>query len=100
MHRLASLARTVPLVVDVALDRAAVLTPLAPIASALTVTFGVSDAGLLDALTGTMPPIGRLPIGLPASMDAVRAVESDAGLPPEACLYPVGAGLSLPTEDG
>ncbi|GAA3870649.1 glycoside hydrolase family 3 protein [Tessaracoccus defluvii] len=93
IHRLRTIAAAAPLIVDVALDRAAVLTPLSDIATALTVTFGVSDGSLIDALTGTVPPIGRLPVAIPVSMDAVRAVDSDAGLQPAACLYPIGTGL-------
>lgn len=96
VYRLASIAAQVPLILDVALDRAAVLTPVADVASALTVTFGVSDLALLRALTGEVPPVGRLPVALPTSMDDVRGVQEDAGLRPEACLYPLGHGVPLP----
>lgn len=95
LYALETIASQVPLVVDVQLDRAAVLTPLARIASALTVTFGVSDEALLKAWTGEVPPLGRLPIAIPRSMDDVRAVASDAGLTENATLYPVGHGLRL-----
>jgi beta-glucosidase len=90
VYHLASVASRTRLVVDVALDRAAVLTPIAAIASALTATFGVSDLALLRALTGEITPVGRLPIALPISMDDVRAVAEDAGLAIEKCLYPLG----------
>ena len=50
--RLARLAEQCPLVVDVVLDRPAVLTPLLGIASAVVGSYGTSDPALLDALTG------------------------------------------------
>lgn len=95
IYRLRSIAQRVPLVLDVSLDRAAVLTPLATIASALTATFGVSDRALMRALTGEIPPAGRLPIALPRSMEAVRRTQADAGLLHEDALYAVGTGLAV-----
>jgi beta-glucosidase len=81
--------------VDVALDRAAVLTPLDEIAAVLTVTFGVSDAALLDALTGRITPRGRLPFQLPRSMEAVAASRSDVPSDTADPLYEFGDGLTL-----
>jgi beta-glucosidase len=96
IYRLQTIARRVPLVVDVALDRGAVLTPIAAVAAALTVTFGVSDLALLRAISGEVEPVGRLPISLPRSMSVVRNVDEDAGLRPEDCLYTNGYGQILP----
>ena len=70
--RLARLAAHCPLVVDVVLDRPAVLTPLLGVAGAVVGSYGTSDAALLDALTGTIAPQGRLPFDLPRSMEQVR----------------------------
>jgi beta-glucosidase len=70
--RLARIAATCPLVVDVVLDRPAVLTPLLPLASALVGSYGTCDDALVDALTGTVEPRGRLPFDLPRSMEQVR----------------------------
>ena len=70
--RLARIAAHCPLVVDVVLDRPAVLTPLLPLASALVGSYGTSDDALVDALTGTVEPVGRLPFDLPRSMEQVR----------------------------
>lgn len=95
IYKLESIARRVPLVVDVTLDRAAVLAPLARVATALTVTFGVSDQALTRALWGDVLPEGRLPIALPRSMDAVRVVLADAGLSDPGALYPLGSGLNI-----
>lgn len=78
VHRLREIARTVPLVVDVVLDRPAILTPLLDDLAGLTVTFGVSDEALLAVLTGQIAPAGRLPVEMPRSMEAVRAAAPDA----------------------
>ncbi|WP_392544669.1 glycoside hydrolase family 3 protein [Oryzobacter telluris] len=75
--RLRRVAAACPLVVDVILDRPAVLTPLLPFTAALVGTYGTSDAALLDALTGRIGPRGRLPFDLPRSMDQVRAHPED-----------------------
>lgn len=94
--RMQRLAARVPLVVDVALDRGAVLTPLVPVTTALTATYGSSDAALLDALTGRVAPRGRLPMDLPVSMDAVRRHPEDVpGFGADA-LFRFGDGLDLP----
>ena len=92
--RLARVAADCPLVIDVHLDRAAILTPLLDVAAALTVTFGVDDAAWLDAVTGRVPPEGRLPFELPRSMAAVR--ESLPDVPGTAdALFAPGHGLPL-----
>src|SRR5690606_21016899 len=67
-HRLARIKAACPLVLDVDLDRAAVLTDIAPVVDVLTGTFGVSGAAWVDALTGKIPAQGRLPLDLPRSM--------------------------------
>lgn len=94
--RLQRIAAQVPLVVDVSLDRPAVLTPLVPVCSALTATYGTSDAAWLDALTGTIPASGRLPFDVPVSMDAVRCHPEDVPGFGEDALFPFGHGLTLP----
>jgi beta-glucosidase len=98
VYRLQQIARVTPLLLDVSLDRPAILTPLAEIASGLTVTFGVSDEALLLALTGEIVPRGVLPIEIPRSMDAVRAAHES--LPGTADpLYPSGYGIRISGED-
>ncbi len=75
--RLRRIAALCPLVLDVVLDRPAVLTPLLPLAAAVVGSYGTSDEALLDALTGRIPPVGRLPFDLPRSMDQVRSHPED-----------------------
>ncbi|NAZ81353.1 glycoside hydrolase family 3 protein [Kineococcus sp. R8] len=96
VHRLARLAERLPLLLDVRLDRPAVLTPLLPFATVLTGTFGVGDQALVNALSGRVPPAGRLPFALPVSMDAVRSSPVDRPLDTRASLFPAGHGLTLP----
>jgi beta-glucosidase len=75
--RLARIAARCPLVVEITLDRPAILTPLLPVARALVASYGSSDAALLDALAGVIYPGGRLPFDIPRSMEAVRRSPED-----------------------
>jgi beta-glucosidase-like glycosyl hydrolase len=95
--RVRALAAELPVILDVYLERAGILTPFQGIASAITANFGASDAALLDALTATIPPRGRLPIELPRSMAAVENSRPDVPNDTEDPLYQFGAGLSLST---
>ncbi|MBK8445854.1 MAG: glycoside hydrolase family 3 protein [Micropruina sp.] len=95
--RLARIAAQCPLVIDIALDRPAVLTPLLEVASALTVSYGSSGAAWLDAVTARIPPRGRLPFDLPRSMAQVREHSEDVpgfGDP----LFAQGWGLRIDSE--
>ncbi|MFI2487457.1 glycoside hydrolase family 3 protein [Promicromonospora kroppenstedtii] len=96
----AEVAAAVPTVVDVHLDRPAILTPLLPHADTLVVTFGVGTPALLDALTGAVPPEGRLPFDLPRSAVAVEASRSDVPFDTADPLFRFGAGEGLGAEDG
>ncbi|MDX3663069.1 glycoside hydrolase family 3 N-terminal domain-containing protein [Streptomyces sp. ID05-26A] len=89
--RLARIAAVCPLIVDVTLDRPAVLTPLLPHVSTLVVSYGSTDEALADALTGVFPAQGRLPFDLPRSMEQVRRHPEDvAGY--DDPLFPFGHG--------
>jgi beta-glucosidase-like glycosyl hydrolase len=96
IHRLRRLAQQCPLVVDVTLDRPAVLTPLMEFASAVVGSYGTSGPALVDALTGAVPPRGVLPFDLPRSMQDVRDHPEDRpGF--DDPLFPCGFGLDLPS---
>ncbi|WP_314372541.1 glycoside hydrolase family 3 N-terminal domain-containing protein [Sphingomonas paucimobilis] len=86
-------AAKVPTLVAINLDRPAILTNVRDKARALLVTFGASDAAVLDVATGRATAMGRLPFELPRSEASVArqdpAVQDDSGDP----LYPLGAGL-------
>lgn len=68
MQAIAAAARHVPVIVAVEMDRPAILTNLLPHSRGLIVTFGASDAGLLDIVAGRASARGRLPFDLPRSM--------------------------------
>ena len=94
LARLVALMRLVPTVVDVYLDRPAVIPELANAAAALLADFGVSDAALLEVVFGRTTPTGVLPFELPSSMDAVRRQLPDVPYDSEDPLFPFGHGLS------
>ncbi len=73
---LRTLMATVPTVIDVFLDRAAVLPELVD-AAALLADFGAADDAVLDVVFGHAKAEGRLPIELPSSMTAVEAHPED-----------------------
>jgi beta-glucosidase len=90
--RLERIAAHCPVLLDVTLDRPAILTPLLDVAAVLTVSYGSSATAWLDAITGRLPPRGRLPFDLPRSMAQVRAHPEDRpGF--DDPLFPRGFGL-------
>lgn len=89
-----SVARVVPTVVQVFLDRPAILTPFAGAVSAIAADFGASQAALLDVLFGEAAPQGRLPMDLPSSMEAVRANRPDVPFDTADPLFRFGHGLA------
>ena len=94
-HRLDRIRAACPLILDVDLDRAAVLTGIVDRCDALTGSFGVSGAAWIDALTGAIPAQGRLPIDLPRSMEAVRRAPADVPGGTEDPLFPCGHGVQI-----
>ena len=93
-ERLLSIMQKAPTIVDIYLDRPAVIPEIAAQAAALLANFGASDQALLEVIFGKFAPNGRLPFELPASMEAVRRQKSDLPYDSDAPLYPFGAGLS------
>ncbi|MBW5248369.1 glycoside hydrolase family 3 C-terminal domain-containing protein [Streptomyces sp. P01-B04] len=89
------LMKTVPTLVCVNLERAAVLPEIAEHAAALLADFGASDTALLDVAFGHVTPQGRLPFELPRSMAAVAASREDVPNDTENPVFPAGHGLTL-----
>ena len=91
----AALLGRVPTMVDIFLDRPAVIPEIAAESAALLGSFGASDAALLDVVFGRFAPTGRLPFELPSSMAAVERQAPD--LPHDSAdpLFPFGHGLGF-----
>ena len=88
------LLRTVPAIVDIYLDRPAVIPGISAYAKGLLADFGASDAAVLDVIFGKAKPGGHLPLELPSSMEAVRAQKEDVPYDSKDPLYKFGYGLS------
>ncbi|GAA1728099.1 glycoside hydrolase family 3 N-terminal domain-containing protein [Isoptericola hypogeus] len=94
----ADVAAQVPTVVDVYLDRPAILAPVLDAlgeTGTLVVNFGASTPALLDALAGVVPPEGRLPFDLPRSTAAVEASREDVPFDTADPLFRFGHGLDI-----
>lgn len=87
------LLRTVPTVVDIYLDRPAVIPEISQKALGLMVNFGASDAAVLDVIFGKAKPEGKLPFELPSSMEAVKNQMEDMPYDSKDPLYKFGFGL-------
>lgn len=90
-----AVAAAVPTVVDVFLDRPAILEPIVEAAHAVVANWGASPAALLDVLTGGAEPKGRLPFDIPRSMAAVEASRPDVPFDTADPLFRFGHGLTL-----
>jgi beta-glucosidase len=88
------LEKSVPTVVDIYIDRPAVVPEINQYAKALLVNFGSNDRALLDVVFGKYKPGGHLPIELPSSMEAVRNQKEDMPYDSKDPLYKFGSGLS------
>jgi beta-glucosidase len=88
------LLSTVPTIVDIYLDRPAVIPEISAKAKGLLADFGASDAAVLDVIFGRYRPGGHLPMELPSSMEAVRAQKEDVPYDSKNPLYKFGFGLS------
>ncbi|WP_433585685.1 glycoside hydrolase family 3 protein [Microbacterium hydrocarbonoxydans] len=91
----AEVAASVPTVVDMFLDRPAVLGPLVDRASAVVANWGANAGALLDVLTGQASATGKLPFDVPRSMAAVEASRPDVPFDTADPLFRFGHGLSL-----
>ncbi len=91
----AEVSAAVPTVVDVFLDRPAILAPIVEAADAVVANWGSSAEALLDVLSGAVPATGRLPFDVPRSMAAVEASRPDVPFDTEDPLFRFGHGLTL-----
>jgi beta-glucosidase len=88
------LLNKVPTIVDIYLDRPAVIPEISAKAKALVANYGASDEALFDVLFGKFKPEGKLPFELPSSMEAVKNQKEDLPHDSKNPLYKFGFGLS------
>lgn len=69
----------IPVIAAVDASNPVIPTEFEPQADAVLTGFGVSDQALLEVALGLHEPQGRLPIGFPASMEAVEGQLEDVG---------------------
>ena len=93
LERIGRVCETVPTVIDLYLERPAVLGPLATAATAIIANYGIDEQALLEVLFGSATPEGKLPFDLPRSMAAVVASHSDAPFDTEDPVFRFGHGL-------
>jgi len=92
--RILNILNKVPTVVDIYLERPAVIPEIAEKSAALVANFGANENALLDVLFGKFAPQGKLPFELPSSMETVRKQKEDLPHDSENPLFPFGHGLS------
>ena len=93
-ERLLKVAETVPTIIDIYLDRPAVIPQITQRCAGLLANFGASDEAVLDIIFGQFLPEGKLPFELPSSMIAVENQLEDVPYDSENPLFPYGFGLT------
>ncbi len=91
--RLLGIMERRPTIVDMYLERPAVIPEIAENCAGLVANFGASDSAVLDIIFGRFSPRATLPFELPSSMEAVRAQLPDAPYDSQDPLFPFGFGL-------
>jgi beta-glucosidase len=93
-ERILALLERIPTIVDIHLDRPAVIPEIATKCAALLADFGATDEAVLDVIFGKFQPSGKLPFELPSSMEAVRKQKEDLPHDSENPVFPFGYGLT------
>jgi beta-glucosidase len=92
-RHLLDITGAVPTIIDIHLDRPAILTDLIDSAAAIVANFGASDEALLAVLFGDAEPLGSLPFDIPRSMAAVEASRTDVAFDTADPVFRFGHGL-------
>ena len=93
-ERLLGIMAQVPTIIDIYLDRPAVIPEIARHSAALLGNFGASDGALLDVIFGHFRPSATLPFELPSSMEAVRRRRGDMPRDSDNPIFSFGYGLT------
>ncbi|MCO6478004.1 MAG: glycoside hydrolase family 3 C-terminal domain-containing protein [Phaeodactylibacter sp.] len=91
--RIMDLLNKVPTIVNIYLDRPAVIPDIAGASKVLIADFGASDKNVCEVLFGNAEPVGKLPFELPSSMEAVRNQLTDVPYDSKDPLYEFGFSL-------
>lgn len=89
------IAAAVPTVLDIYLDRPAILTPFVNDVAAIVANWGSDTRAVLDVIFGAAQARGRLPFDLPSSTEAVAANRPDMPFDTEDPLFRFGHGLQV-----
>jgi len=87
------LLKTVPTIVNLYLDRPAVIPEITQLAASVIVDYGSSDKSVCEVIFGNVEPQGKLPFELPSSMQAVKNQKTDMPYDSENPLFEFGFGL-------
>lgn len=93
LQEILDVCRQVPTVIDIYLDRPAVIPEILGESAAVVANYGASDTALLDVLFGRRSPMGKLPFDLPSSTAAVEMSRTDVPFDTAAPLLVFGHGL-------
>jgi beta-glucosidase len=94
LSKIIKVLKTVPTIVDIYLDRPAVIPEISQFSKGLFANFGANDNALLDVIFGKINPSAKLPFEMPSSMEAVRLQKEDVPYDSGNPLFPYGFGLS------
>ena len=92
--RILDICKSTPTIVDIYLDRPAVIPEITEACTGLIGNFGANDSAVLDLIFGAVSPTGKLPFELPSSMQAVENQKEDLPYDSANPLFPFGFGLS------
>ncbi|GAA4267943.1 glycoside hydrolase family 3 protein [Hyunsoonleella aestuarii] len=92
-EKILQLLKTVPTIVNIYLDRPAVIPEIANRSKVLIADFGASDKSVCEVLFGNTSPEGKLPFELPSSMEAVANQKTDVPYDSENPLFRFGFGI-------
>ena len=92
-EKILKLLKKVPTIVNIYLDRPAVIPEITKSAMAVIADYGSSDKSVCEILFGNAEPIGKLPFELPSSMEAVYKQKTDVPYDSENPLFKFGFGL-------
>jgi beta-glucosidase-like glycosyl hydrolase len=93
--RQAKIYPTVPTIVDIAMDRPAVIPEVIEQAMAARANYGSDSNAFLDVVFGVSRPEGKLPFDLPSSMEAVQAQMEDVPFDTRNPVFKVWAWVEL-----